>query len=209
MRLANTSVRPPGKWRYRVSETGQTFIGTNLDELRKKLGKHCAIHHLPMPSNEQIEEQICFELGNDAKDWCMDPATGMSGNIPPTSPDCAGLSVGSVKQATFTLVHSAIRGTSVTQQEAERRAEICSVCNQNREVHGCKGCASDALKSLVGTIAGRRRTSLDDRLATCCICGCLNRAKLWIDIDIIKKHTPDEQWERFRTKAPNCWLLAS
>ena len=206
MKLASKLVRPPGKWRYRVAETGQTFVGSTMDELLRMLGKHCSIHHLPMPTEEQIEDQICFELGADAKDWCMD-SSGMAPTIPPHSPDCAGLSLQSVKQATFTLVHSALRGSSVTQEEAERRASICVDCTQNREVPGCKGCAGGALRSLVTSIARNRATSMDDRLFTCCICGCLNKAKLWIDLDIIKKHTPASQWERFRSKAPNCWLL--
>lgn len=209
MRLANSNIRPPGKYRYRVAETGKVFTGTTMDELRVLLGKHCAIHSIPIPTQEQIEEQICFELGKEAKNWCVDPQTGMAGNQAPDSPDCAGLSLRSVKQATFTLVHAAISGRRVEQDEADRRAGVCVMCNQNREVPGCRGCASDALKTVVESIRGKRTTQFDSRLNTCCVCGCLNKAKIWLPLDIILKHTPIDQSEQLRLKAPNCWMLES
>jgi hypothetical protein len=180
-----------------------------MDDLRVQLGKHCVVHHLPMPTTEQIEEQICFELGREAEHWCIEPATGMAGHQAPDSPDCAGLSLRSVKQATFTLIHAAASGRRATQEEADGRAAICVKCNQNREVPGCRGCASSALASLVDSVRGDRTTNMDAQLNTCCICGCLNRAKIWLPLDIILKHTPIHQTEEFKAKAPQCWMLES
>lgn len=178
-----------------------------MDQLKVQLGKHCAVHHLPMPTRQMIEEQICFELGKEAKNWCIDPQTGVASHIAPDSPDCVGLSLTSVKQATFTLVHAAVSGRRVEQDEAERRASICNQCTQNREVSGCRGCAAGALTSLIDSVRKGKTTSLDSKLHTCCVCGCLNRVKIWLPLDIILSHTPLDQKELLKTKAPNCWML--
>ena len=207
MKLANDNIRPSGGYRYRVSETGHVFVGTTMHELRVFLGKHCKVHNLPMPTQQMIEEQICFELGKNAVHWCMEEKTGMAPHIPVNAPDCAGLSLNSVKQASFTLLHSLVSGTKVDQVEADRRASICVGCTQNREVPGCKGCAFSALKNLIDKARMGRTTSYDDRLNTCCVCGCLNRVKIWMPMESILHHTPIPQVERLQEKAPNCWIL--
>lgn len=207
MRLSNINIRPAGGYRYRVAETGEVFKGVTMDDLRVQLGKHCALHHLPMPTQLMIEEQMCFELGKEAQHWCIDEATGMAGPVPITAPDCAGLSLRSVKQATFTLTHAVFSGRRAEQVEAEHRASVCVECNQNREVPGCRGCAFDALKTMIDSVRNGKTTPYDARLNTCCVCGCLNRVKIWLPLDIVLKHTPVDQMEQLKQKAPKCWML--
>lgn len=211
-RLNNPHTQPPGGYRYRVSFTNKTFRAATMDALREQLGAHCRIHALPLPSSEEIEAQICFELGSDASQWCQDQF-GMPAQADVGSPDCAGLSVASVKQGTMTLLHAVVSGRRVESTEAERRARICTsgnngtMCPQNRDVPGCKGCAAEGLKNLVEQIRGSRTTTLDAALKVCCTCGCFLTAKVWIPLDILLAHTPAAQLERFKAKAPWCWML--
>lgn len=178
-----------------------------MDALCEDLGKHCRVHSLPMPSREQIEEQICFELGGEASSWCLDEM-GLPSQADAGAPDCGGLTLGSVKQATMTLLHVKITGRRVEGAEAERRARLCSTCNQNRIITGCRGCAMPAINAVVEQIREGRRTSLDDSLHFCCVCGgCSLQGKVWVPLDILLAHTPASQMIRFEEKAPHCWML--
>lgn len=205
-RLNNPHTQPPGGYRYLIKETGKSFRAATMDALREQLGTHCRIHALPLPSREEIEAQICFELGSDASQWCQDQF-GLPAQADAGAPDCAGLSVVNVKQGTLTLLHTALSGRRVESLEAEHRAQVCSTCTQNRDVPGCRGCAAESLKNLVEQIRGNRVTSLDGALKVCCVCGCFLTAKVWIPLDILLAHTPAPQLERFRTKASWCWML--
>lgn len=200
MRLNNQIMTPPGGWSYRVAETKKWFRGyTSIDALRTDLAKHCEVHHLPVPSTELIQEQVCQELGSGASDWCEDgkgfPVMNLVGG-------CASLSFQSIKQGTATLAHAVLSGRRVESAEAERRARICVECDQNREVTSCKGCTAAALNALVDTVRGGRQTSLDGQLFSCCICSCLLRAKIWLPLDILHAHMPEGQNEQLPT---HCW----
>jgi hypothetical protein len=64
-----------------------------------------------------------------------------------------------------------------------------------------------AITALVNRVRGDRRTTLDDKLHSCCLCGCQLSAKIWVPLDILLAHSPAAQIERFETKTPWCWML--
>jgi len=70
----------------------------------------------------------------------------------------------------------------VSQEEAERRAEICSTCIKNQYV-ACGWCGGPVATAV--NLLGGRRTSRDDKLQSCEICLCTLRAKVHMPLDAV------------------------
>lgn len=85
----------------------------------------------------------------------------------------------------------------VSQEEADRRAEICKKCAENRPVVGCAGCSGFAAE--VTSYLSGMKTLKDEDLHTCFRCGCYIRSKVWIPLEVI-----DNQGADF-TDLPWCW----
>jgi hypothetical protein len=74
----------------------------------------------------------------------------------------------------------------VDQDEAERRADICSRCNFNMASPFCMGCGgARKIIELVGQVKGSRSTSLDHRLQNCGVCGCRCDAIVHVNRNIL------------------------
>lgn len=95
-----------------------------------------------------------------------------------------------------------IQGNIVEQQEAERRAEICSRCpkNQPEKFNWCMGCAA---KTVAASIAKRTldvKTSYDAQLKTCHVCHCVLTLKVFCNRDLMDyPELKDQWWEE-------CWM---
>lgn len=70
----------------------------------------------------------------------------------------------------------------VTQEEAERRAEICARCPQQVSTSGCWGCKGIA--GMLPAIAGARKTSFDTNLKACGVCGCYNAVAVHLPTNV-------------------------
>jgi hypothetical protein len=68
--------------------------------------------------------------------------------------------------------------TLVDDGEANRRAGICSQCPHNVNVYGCMGCTNIA--GLIFNVVQDRKTEYDTSLRNCQICGCVNKAQVWV-----------------------------
>lgn len=201
--LNNDSVTPPGGWQFRVPQTGKTFSGATYDALRVELGKHVRAHSLPMPSRDEIEDYICRQLGSAAKEYCTDDQT----NMPVHNPDSCYLTFKQVLTGTRVLAAWVIQGRQrVDGVEAENRARICANCDQNRVIHGCKGCSMPALREAINSVVAGGRTTVDEQLNACCQCGCSLKAKVWLPLDLIHAH----QSEDVNARLPaHCWMKTS
>lgn len=93
-----------------------------------------------------------------------------------------------VKSFTQFLWNWKLQGSQlVDQNTANIRAETCASCHNNKvggDVKiGCGVCnkmGSKVLDSVRDTIISGSRTTSDDRLLTCAICGCDNKISVWI-----------------------------
>lgn len=193
--LPNRFTAPPGGWRYRVPETGQIFSASNEQELLGQLRAHYGAAGYPMPANlvELIDQNICAQH----PDYCV-------GSGP--APKASGLAhtFTTVLQGTRTIGAWLLGGRELVSQDvADRRASICSMCVQNDEPQGCTSCNSKVMKEAVEKLVGKRSTALHDRLLSCRICGCNLRAKVWFPLRILLDHMPAEQQERL---PETCWL---
>lgn len=204
LRLNNTHTTPPGGWSYRITETGHTERKhPSPESLRKALAKHCALHNLPLPPDEQIQDYICKQLGEDAVHWCVDVESGepqaayRQGGAP------CRMHFSQVIGGTRTLISWLIRGRKrVEGAEAERRARICVTCPNNQIVHGCTGCSMPALKEVINSVVSGGSTTVDAALEGCCICGCALKALVWMPLDILHERMPASENERL---PDHCW----
>lgn len=96
----------------------------------------------------------------------------------------------------------------VSQEEAERRADICTRCQMNVSAEGCQGCKAFANASeIIGKIVGTKKLSSDQVLQQCCICKCSIKTIAWIRNENLKL-TPLQE-EQTKVVAPHCWKLTS
>lgn len=81
----------------------------------------------------------------------------------------------------------------VSQEEADRRAYICSSDVQfNKNVIGCGTCHKIA-GMVVGDVA-KRKTKYDDKLKACMICGCVNAVQVHFPMSALDTtDTPEKQ----------------
>lgn len=96
---------------------------------------------------------------------------------------------------------------SVSQDQANKRAETCAMCPHNQTAVGasCAGCNSTA-KSIVTKIfqlIGQKKTPHDHMLNICGLCGCSLKVMVWTPLDALLKNqdgVPD---------APSfCWKVS-
>jgi len=102
-----------------------------------------------------------------------------------------------------TLKYLKSGGRVVSQEEAERRAEICTACEFNNPKNKDeKGCLSCIAKKIYFAIRKRTpETSLDDKLTFCKVCNCELKIKVHLPLSAIDN-------EGIIHKYPwHCWQL--
>lgn len=85
----------------------------------------------------------------------------------------------------------------VSQEEAERRADICSRCPMQISTSGCWGCKGIA--GMLPAIAGARKTSFDGQLKACGVCGCYNAVAVHLPVEVQGSESlefPEWCWKR-------------
>ena len=115
------------------------------------------------------------------------------------------LQLSDVVIGTKTMLRFKLAGSHlVSNEEAVRRAEICSKCPYNVTFSKpCSGLCSQ-LKDLVSDIIGHHGTPYDAQLKSCGICHCFLQAAVWIPNAIGVPSLPNEQKEQFEM-IPHCW----
>lgn len=91
-------------------------------------------------------------------------------------------------------------GESVSQEEANRRAEICSRCPKNTDamVEFCIGCHTRDLLMRAREAIDSRSTPYDGKLKNCACCACNLRLKVWMPKSSMTD--PEIKWET------GCWM---
>lgn len=177
--LINRSIVPPGGFRYTQEESGVTMHAPTFQALCEVVKNHRAANGYPISIDyeREIETQLCLRLPQGS---CKEVGTA----ITPRQ-----LGFADVMRFTKTLGESILKGNPrVDKEEANRRALICVGCNANVKAHGCSGCNSSKVETLVKTLTGTDETDHDAKLESCQFCGCLNKAQVWFPLDILQKH---------------------
>ncbi len=198
--LPNRTSSPPGGWRCKVPETGQTFTGVSEYQLITQLKAHYKANGYPEPEDYKamIEADICSKQ----PDYC-------TGNNPTYLP-VEGFTFHTVLQGTRTigqwLWRSGLKGARqyVPQVQEDARAKVCLSCPFNDEPQGCTSCNSRAMKEALKIVVGNRPSTYGSQLKSCRICQCNLEAKTKLPHDVLYDNMTDEQ----KAKLPAyCWLV--
>lgn len=184
LKLNDPGTAPPGGYRYFCTETQTWIRAASFPELIAASKSHRAANQLGIPETfkDDVEAQLCSFMP------------------PGTCRHEAGIAVSGPRRLTFQDVVSAtktlgewlIKGASkVEQPEAERRAIICLACPMNQNFDGCTTCAEKDLREAISGFMGASRTEYDARLHTCFACGCTLKAAIWLPLEILQKHMPE------------------
>lgn len=192
MRVTRPGDGTHNHWRYVQPETAAVFTAFSYWGIKDKVYAHRRA--MKLDTAEGWEERFQDEL-------CRQNEQVPCDRREKTSTPKKGLSVSDLKRFMNTLL--AQEGSFVSQEEAERRASICATCPKNQVVHGCWGCAG--ILKLVTQYLGKKHTSKDRALESCAVCGCVLRAKVWLEkgtIDNTGLEYPEHCWQREEAKSP-------
>ncbi len=193
-RIIPTSIVPSGGgYHYTQEETSHTESADSFHQLVARVVAHRKANNLPVPFNiaDIVEAQVC----EGRKELCAE--------YRPKPPPNRPLTIDLALRLTRTLV--AAGGKRVEcQAEADQRAAVCSMCQDNIEPQGCTGCTGSIIKRAVEFIAGSRKTPYDKLLKSCKHCGCFNAAQIWLPLGALQKTIdkdenaalPDHCWKR-------------
>jgi hypothetical protein len=202
LKFINTREAPHNGYTFVVPETGFRITERALDDLYSKIQRHYDNNDIPLPSDwkERVEDSICRSM---PESWCYYQDSDAPAPRPPT------LTAESVLKgiaSLATMVKEVVRGDSiyVSQEEAERRASICSRCNLNQGIGVCMGCgAMKAVTDLASNIRGGRSTSYDFKLQNCSVCGCRNDTIVHISKKVLLS---GEKTETTEARPSWCWV---
>ena len=191
LRLLNPRVTPPEPFfRYRFPSDGYESVATTHDAWLIDAGMHAQANGLEGPSAEEMEAQLCQTL---PPGWCEfdDP-----NRVRPS----VNLGWQDVLSATQVFSGWIASGRPVvSQEEADRRALICTRCHLNVQVSGCAGC-----QKLVLEVVGKRYSKYDFALRSCGVCHCMLRAKVHFEISMLEKDMVRHQ--DVYSQVGHCWM---
>jgi hypothetical protein len=152
--------------------------------------KHLEVNNRQVPADlgEQMQEQLCMTL---PPGWCNydDPNRPRASNA---------MTWDDVQSGIKTFARWMANGCRyVPQQEAERRAQICTRCYLNVNIVGCAACHAAANEVTKG-----KTTRSDPYLKGCAACKCLLRAKVHLPLSILDKENSGVQ----QLYPDHCWL---
>lgn len=194
MRVIDTTVVPPGGWRYTQPETGFEFSASTLRVLVSKVREHRAANGLPEGDPQaDIEAFVCAQLPLGAES-CQAETPGDIGDIALKT----RFTMDDVKRFVQAAI-SAMGGRGLVEpEEAEARAHVCAACPLNMTVKGCWRCAG--LADWIFRLIGSRRTAHASRLNQCGVCGCSIKAKIWLPLDVAQQLSEPYKFPSW------CWL---
>lgn len=175
---------PPGGWSYTQPENGMLIQGGNYAELRERVRQHRDNNRYQNGPqlDDEIQDQICERIPEPHRaHWCIDPASRT-----PSPVAYRSVAVADVRNFLHTLGSWIRSGFAfVNQPEADRRAKVCAECPKNVEIAGCTGCAH--IGPLITQTIGHHATAEDYRLKGCEVCGCSNKAQIWVPMAVLAK----------------------
>jgi hypothetical protein len=113
-----------------------------------------------------------------------------------------------VARASAIMIKHKVDGSElVSQDEANRRAQICRACPLRAQMTlPCSRCFS-ALENVVGWITGGRGTPYDEKLSACGVCKCYISAAVWLPLSTQCLGVTEDMTEKFAFARENfnCW----
>lgn len=190
-KIKEKNTTPPGGWRFLEMRSKMWHRSHSFQGLVQKVIQHREVNGYPPGNPEaEVEEFICdIEPGSCTK--------GLS------KPPARAIKIQDVLRFTKTMAQHVWQGGElVSQEEANRRAEICASCVYNVPTDGCEGCHNPGISKAIKDMLGVKTTEHTDSLQTCWWCGCFNKVQIWFHINVLRKALEPE----IQKDLPNhCW----
>lgn len=184
-----SSIGPSHGWHYPIAETKTVIFEYGINELVKAVQSHLEGNGIPEPENliRLMHEYLCERLPQNCVE--MNPARERI------------VSLWQLARRFYRAVKSAAINGLVSQEEAERRAVICSTCPNNRgiEIATCQGCYTARFVTEAATALSTKHTSLDGQLDTCSLCQCRLSLKIFVPVSGMQEkgiEWPSHCWMR-------------
>lgn len=198
MKLRSRGIIPHGGY-FRIVDplTGVRVAASNWDHLVSQV----------RDERKANGAAIGTELESEIEDWVCANHPEEAIAVDPRMPPIRSLNLDDIVTGTKTfLAFKAAGSPLVSEEEAERRAQICARCPRNLSwSQNCSICSKveDAIQLVVGT----RRTSVGQQLFACNLCGCSNKVQVHFPLEIMLPHLSEEKREQFAfaKEAWNCW----
>lgn len=208
LKINNTSLVPPGGWKYTDPDTGAQFSRTTYMSMVGVIHKHRAGNQLPQLSEARIQQVLCRSAYPGVCSGEDEVVEEPEAEKYPVLPTISGDDVVRGTKVIWNLIKAKFKGgdSLVSPEEAERRARICSDCPKNVEhdKENCKACIA-RLATLAKKIVSGGITTVDENLKTCSVCHCSNKAQVWVPYEHLKKGmTPamESEWPDVCWKNP-------
>jgi hypothetical protein len=167
---------------YLVPHTGVLLKESHISSLMDLIRRHLDANKFTdaVVTREEVEDYNARIMIKNDPECCEEYPE------PPIGSRTLGLA--DVIRFTRTMFSNAVGGFQrVDQAEADRRAEICANCPMNFQIGGCRSCYhSGAAAALIGSLTGDKVTPSDERLHSCKICGCFNKAQIWFPLEDLR-----------------------
>ena len=184
LKVHNTSLVPPGGWKYTDPDTGALFGVPTYPAMQNKVAVHRRGNNLKPLSQAEVEHIMCLQASEGV---CGGNREDVPVHIPnqPVAAKMSGTDVLNGTKVIFSLKKSG--GKLVSPEVAESRARICSKCPQNVPYEG--GCATcvQQLSNIVKKVVGEGKTSMDENLKACGVCKCINKVQVWVPYEHLVK----------------------
>lgn len=168
-----------GHWWFYSEESDTWVFGGCYSDLVEHLREHLITNKLPVPADLDgaVQEFICSNTPGNWKNGCVAvDERGFSLTV----------TLALVKRWLLTMAAYSKDGELVSQEEAERRANICLACHYRTPITGCKGCGQ-SLGGMMTKLLINRATDRDEQLTACGVCGCAQKAMIWFPNETLDK----------------------
>lgn len=195
LRLLESNVCPPDKFRFTFREDGYTVRCFAKYSWLAKIRKHAVDNGYVIPTREEAEDQLCRLL---PPGWCE-----YEDGSPPNFYVNSRITIADVMNGTAVLGAFIAAGLPlVPKEEAEARGKTCAACYANIQIPGCSPCVG--LANLVTEIAGSTALEADAFIEnkSCVYCKCASRANCWVPVEISERGVSDEVLEQM---PEHCW----
>lgn len=185
-----TTVPQGGAWEIRVPETSHVIRESHINNFKSAIRRHAEDNNLPWAGSGAVD------YGLDL--WCQQHPTAacLDTEKPERVFTVDDLSRFAKSMTAWVSKVATGEAAWVSQEEAERRAEICTICPHNIRV-SCGWCGGPV--SAIVNMMGGRRTSSDEKLQSCEKCLCTLRAKVHMPLDTLDRSGidwPTWCWQR-------------
>jgi len=189
-----------GKYSLNLPELGIVGWGQNYFDLKERVEawRHANGWPVGLGFDEELQAAVCRDYPAEC-----------TIELPPALPAPQKIGWGDVMRGTVMMAKNKLAGSpTVSDEEANRRAEICARCILRSDYTSpCPLCKD--LENLAVSMVGARTTKFDGRLQrkACAICHCFLGASVWVDLDLQWSVLSDEQKEQFWVahREIGCW----